>query len=320
MKTDISVIVVNWNGRRFLPRCLEALARQTANSLEVIVVDNASTDGSAEWIRTHHPEVKLLAMPHNLGFAAANNLAAQRASGHWLALLNPDAFPEPDWLAALHAASRAFPEASSFAGKLLMAEHPERLDGTGDVYHVSGLAWRRDHDRSDASASRGGGWVFSPCGASALYRRDRFLELGGFDEDFFCYLEDIDLGFRMQLLGDRCRYVPDAVARHLGSASTGQRSAFSSYQGQRNLVWVYCKNMPGPLFWTYLPLHVVMNLFSVAWLALRGQGRVALAAKRDALKHLRTMWRKRRAIQQNRRVGCWRLRRSLARGLSVVRR
>lgn len=133
-----------------------------------------------------------------------------------------------------------------------------------------------------------------------MISKDALLSAGGFDEDFFCYVEDVDLGFRLRLLGHRCWYVPDSVVLHVGSAVTGRRSDFSIYHGHRNLVWTFVKNMPGVLFWLLLPLHVVLNLVSVIWFALRGQGAVILRAKRDALLGLPKMWRKRQQIQKAR--------------------
>lgn len=129
-------------------------------------------------------------------------------------------------------------------------------------------------------------------GAAALH------EVGGFDEDFFCHVEDVDLGFRLRLAGHRCHYVPSSVAHHVGSGTTGgQHSDFAVYHAHRNLVWTYVKDMPGVLFWSFLPLHLAMNLAALVLFTLRGQGRVVLRAKRDAIKGLPKMWRKRQLIQ-----------------------
>ena len=316
MAIEISVIVVNFNSGALLGECLRHLRAQTRCPEQIIVVDNASHDGSADQLEDDYPGVRVIRLNHNLGFAVANNLAARQAGDvEWLALLNPDAFPAPDWLERLLAAARAHPECASFGARLLDAGDPGRLDGTGDVYHVSGLAWRRDHGRSVASGTTEAGEIFAPCAAAALYRRAAFQEAGGFDEDYFCYFEDVDLGFRLRLLGYGCRYVPDAVVRHVGSAVTGRRSPFSLYHGHRNLVWTWCKNMPGPLFWLYLPQHLLLNLVAVLWFALRGQGGVLLRAKWDALRGLPRCWRRRAAVQSRCRVSSWRLRRMLNRGL-----
>jgi GT2 family glycosyltransferase len=317
----VAVIIVNFNSGILLGQCLRHLCAQTRRPERVIVVDNASHDGSADRLEAHYPGVEVIRLDHNRGFASANNLAARSADAvEWLALLNPDAFPEPEWLECLLAAAATDPDCASFGARLLDAGDPDRLDGTGDVYHVSGLAWRRDHGRPVAVGAREAGEIFAPCAAAALYRRAAFFEAGGFDENYFCYFEDVDLGFRLRLLGHGCRYVPDAVVRHVGSAVTGRRSPFSLYHGHRNLVWTWCKNMPGPLFWLYLPQHVLLNLGALLWFALHGQGLTLLRAKWDALRGLPRCWRRRHAIQARRRVSSWSLRRMMSRGLLALHR
>ena len=319
LASGVAVIIVNFNSGPLLGECLRHVRAQTRRPERIIVVDNASDDGSVDRLEGDCPELEIVRSDHNLGFAAANNLAARRAGEvEWLALLNPDAFPEPDWLERLLAAARAHPECASLGARLVDAGDSARLDGTGDAYHVSGLAWRRDHGKPTGAGASQAGEIFAPCAAAALYRRAAFFEAGGFDEDYFCYFEDVDLGFRLRLLGYGCRYAPDAVVRHVGSAVTGRRSPFSLYHGHRNLVWTWCKNMPGPLFWLYLPQHLLLNLGSLLWFALRGQGAALLRAKRDALRGLPRCWRQRKAIQSRRRVSAWRLRRMMSHGLLAL--
>jgi len=297
-----TVVVVNWNGEQFLERCLAALLVQTATPHEIILLDNASTDGSVE-IARKFPSVRLMALEQNTGFARGNNLVIDSASmaSEWFALINPDAFAAPRWLESLLAAAESNPEFDVFGSKLVNSADPTLLDGTGDAYHISGLAWRTAHGVPVSHLGENECEIFSPCAAAALYRRSALLEAGGFDEDFFCYVEDVDLGFRLRLAGYRCLYVPQSVVHHVGSGTTGgKNSDFSVYHGHRNLVWTFVKNMPGVLFWLLLPLHVALNLVSILWFALRGQGAVILRAKRDALFGLPKMWRKRRLIQKAR--------------------
>ena len=301
-RAKVTVVIVNWNGERFLDRCLLAVLDQTVKPKEIILVDNASSDGSL-CIARRYPSVRVLAQVENLGFARGNNVAIEAAAGdaEWIALLNPDAFPEPHWLEALLSAARDYPVFDFFCSKLVNAGDPAVLDGVGDAYHMSGMAWRMGHGVPVSSFSEESREVFSSCAAAALYRRSALLEVGGFDEDFFCYVEDVDLGFRLRLTGHKALYVPDAVAHHVGSATTGgQHSDFSLYHGHRNLVWTFVKDMPGILFWLLLPLHVVMNLASIFWFALKGRGGVILRAKRDALLGLPKMWGKRKGIQSTR--------------------
>lgn len=316
----VAVVIVNLNAGEFLPRVLDSLAAQTVAPARIIVVDNASSDGSAEAVRERYPDVELIALDRNTGFAAANNLGVRAAEGcDWVALLNPDAFPEPDWLEALVAASRESPGHAFFGSRMVSAREPDRIDGLGDCYHVSGLSWRREHGRRVAGRRAPATAVdtFSACAGAALYRRDVFLEAGGFDESFFCYIEDSDLGFRLRLQGHRCRYVPQAEVRHVGSALTGVESDFTVYHSNRNLVWAWAKNMPSPLFWIYLPAHLIVNALMVLLYALKGQGRVVLAAKRDALRGLPRVLRARAEIQSRRVVSPLELRGSMARGLSA---
>ncbi|MDS4028232.1 MAG: glycosyltransferase family 2 protein [Candidatus Contendobacter sp.] len=313
--------MVNHNGGRYLGRCLRALAAQTVRPRQTIVIDNASTDGSIDSLPEHFPWLHIIHCTENLGFAAANNLAVARGEPtEWLALLNPDAFPAPDWLAALQRATRDYPQYAVFGSRLLDAADPERLDGAGDCYHVSGLAWRRWHGGSATEHGLRVEEVFAPCAAAALYRRRVFREVDGFDERFFCYMEDVDLGFRMRLLGYRCLYVPMAVVHHVGSGITGIRGEFATYHGHRNLIWTYVKNMPSPWFWLYLPAHLALNLLSIAWLGWRGQGRVALRAKVDALRELPQIWRQRQGIQKKRRVAGRELRRAMTTGWAALAR
>ncbi len=302
MHTKATVIIVNWYGERFLKDCLSALLAQTVAPHDIVFIDNASTDSSLEIVRCF-PSVRLLAQNENLGFACGNNLAIEAASeeSEWVVLLNPDAFVEPNWLESLLLAAHVHSDFDVFGSKLVKAANPAILDGAGDAYHISGLVWRMGHNALVSSYSEQPCEVFSPCAAAAMYRRKVLLEVGGFDEDFFCYVEDVDLGFRLRLAGYRCLYVPSTVAHHVGSGTTGgQHSDFAVYHGHRNLVWAYVKNMPDILFWVFLPLHLVMNLAVLLVFVARGQGAVMFRAKKDALLGLPKMWSKRRIIQRNR--------------------
>jgi len=298
----VSIIILNWNGERHLPRCLEAVAAQTFSDYEVIVLDNASTDRSAEQIEKHWPAFRVIRFERNLGFAIANNRGAALAAGEWLAFLNNDAFPEPGWLLSLVKASREHPEFSFFSSRLVYAEQPDLIQSSGDVYNVSGFAWPRDNNRPTEKSPSGCGEVFSPCAAAAFYKRTAFLEAGGFDEEFSSHHEDVELGFRLRLLGHRCLYAPDAVAAHIGSASYGRESDRTVYQVQRNVVRAFVTDMPGWLFWKYLPAHILANLIFLIYYSLRGQPGPVWRAKWHALLSIPSLNAKRKRIQQTRRV------------------
>ncbi|TAN71707.1 MAG: glycosyltransferase family 2 protein [Gallionella sp.] len=284
-----------------LLRCLESIRTQTLQPSRVIVIDNASSDGSEAAAAKAFPEFTIVALNENCGFAAANNYAVKIADDcEWLALLNPDAYAAQNWLERLLDAAQRNNGFSVFGTRMLMDNDPSLLDGVGDVYHISGLAWRKGHGMPAYGRFEEPVEIISPCAAAALYCRQGFLAVGGFDEDYFCYMEDVDLGLRFHLFGLRCLYVPGSLVRHTGAALTGNHSDFSIYHGHRNLVWTYIKNMPGALFWLLLPVHLALNIVAIVWFTLHGQGRVILSAKWDALCGIPKMWSKRHYIQKNR--------------------
>jgi GT2 family glycosyltransferase len=297
---SVTVIIVNYNAHALLEKSLVLLSQQSLATSRVLVMDNGSTDGSADRVQ-QMSGVTVKFLGANLGFAAANNRALLECDSEFVVLLNPDAFPEPDWLKNLVSAANTYPDYAAFGSRQLNAATPEILDGTGDVYHISGKVWRSGIGKQQKESDLIAREIFTPCAAAALYRRQALIDVGGFDEDFFCYMEDVDLGFRLRLAGHKVMYVPEAVVHHIGSATTGgSRSDFSVYHGHRNLVWCFVKNMPGFLFWLLLPAHLLLNMVSIIWFVMRGQGRVIFRAKRDALLGLPKMWQKRKLIQASR--------------------
>lgn len=295
MQKAIGVVIVNWNSGPFLEKCLKHLGAQTLAPGKILVLDNNSTDGSMEAAR-NFPGVQLIEMDRNLGFAAANNLAVREyLDTPWVVLLNPDAFPEPGWLEALYAESVKHPMCHAFSSRMLSHDAPLFLDGAGDNYHITGMAWRRGHGRSARGAYEVSDRVFSVCAAAAMYRRQTFLDLNGFDEDLFCYFEDVDLSFRINLAGYTCRYVSGAVVRHVGYGSTARHSEFSLYHGHRNMVWCFLANMPLVPLIIFLPLHILFNLFSILYMMRLGHGRVLIKSKYHALLGMKKYLKKRRA-------------------------
>jgi GT2 family glycosyltransferase len=318
MSLKIAVIIVNYNSEMLLQRCLLALEHQTYQPARILVIDNGS-DTPLQMDTIKHPFVEIIHLGKNLGFAAANNRGIwQTGDCEWVALLNPDAFPHSDWLAQLVKTAQENTEFACFASHLISAENPEILDGTGDVYHVSGRPWRRDYGKKNLF-SRKTEEIFAACAAAAMYKRSALIEVGGFDEQYFCYVEDVDLGFRLRLANYRCLYVPEAVVFHIGSAITGKKSDFFVYYGQRNLIWTYVKNMPGVLFWFYLPQHILLNIFSLFFFTLRGQFKIAFQAKWDALRQLPTILQDRKKIQNLRKISPWQIRQFMAKGLPFRR-
>lgn len=297
---SVTVIIVNFNSGLLLSECLAHLQAQTVAADNILVIDNASSDGSANVAQTF-PNIVLHQSTENLGFAGGNNLALACADTEFVALLNPDAFPAHDWLERLLAAAALYPDVAAFGSRQLCSASSDTIDGIGDSYHISGLVWRRRHGARQTAEDLMRQEIFSPCAAAALYRRQMLIEVGGFDKDYFCYVEDVDLGFRLRLAGYKSMYVPDAIVSHVGSATTGGSSSeFSVYHGHRNLVWTFIKNMPGVLFWLLLPCHLLLNLLTLGVFSLRGKGRVIFRAKWDALKGIPNAWSKRKQIQARR--------------------
>lgn len=312
----VVVIIINYNSGDMLLHCLHNLELQTWPSFKVIVVDNASSDDSLARAKRDYPWIEAVRLESNVGFAKGNNIGAALAPEcPWIACLNPDAYARPDWLANLMQTAQAHPEFAFFGSKLILAEDPGRLDGTGDIYHVSGAAWRRDHGRALAKGHHIEGEIFAPCAAAALYRRDVFDAVGGFDSDYFCYFEDVDLAFRMRLVGYRCYYVPSAVVHHVSSAITGYQSPFTVYHGHRNLVWTFFKDMPLPLVLVYLLSHLFLNLASIVLYTFKGQPITILKAKWDAILGLRSVWQKRQKVQSQRTVSSLAILRLMERNL-----
>ena len=300
-QSKATIITLNWNNSTHLYYCLNNLTSQSLSDLDIVLLDNGSTHSLADTLIKQYPTLTLIIkrLNSNLGFAAANNIGARMAKGKWIILLNADAFPEPDWLEKLVKAAEENPEYSFFSSRQVQYNQSDLLDGAGDAYHISGLAWRNGYNYKTTDYGQEQKEVFSACAAAALIERDLFLDMGGFDEDFFSYFEDVDLGFRLRLQGKKCLYVPDAIVHHVGSASTGKRSDFSVYYGYRNMIWTFFKDMPSPLIWLFLPIHIGTVLFFILYLTLRGQGKAILRAVFDALKGLPNILKKRKRIQQN---------------------
>ncbi len=254
----ITIVVVAYQSGPTLARCLAGLAAQSFRDFEVLLVDNASTDGAPQAAAKADPSIRLIEPGANTGFAAGNNLAARQAKGRWLVLLNPDAYPHPDWLEKLAAAAARHPDVNSFASLQLVADETDLMDGAGDVMTSAGIPFRGGYRRK-ASAKVFEGEVFSACGAAMMLDRALFLRLGGFDERFFCYCEDVDLGYRLRLDGEPTLLIPNARVEHVGSATLGVRSEFALFHGARNRVWTFLKNTPGPMLWWSAPLHFAVT-------------------------------------------------------------
>ncbi len=295
------VIVLNWNGLAWLDRCLKGLCAQTMAPTEIVVVDNASTDGSVAHLRARWPGIRVDVLAANAGFAAGNNRGAVDARTDALIFLNNDTEVEPGWLEALVRAAEADSTRGLVASKIVYMDRPDLVDSAGDGYLRCGGGFKRGHGRP-ANAAVAPGEVFGACGAAFLIRRVLFEELGGFDEDFFMVYEDVDLSYRARLSGARVWYAADAVVRHAGSAALGRLSDRAVYLGQRNLEWTWLKNTPASLWWRSLPAHVLYSLAAGAAYARRGQFGPWLRGKAAVFTAARHLWHKRSQVQRRTRV------------------
>ncbi|HEY3729570.1 MAG TPA: glycosyltransferase family 2 protein [Solirubrobacteraceae bacterium] len=235
-----SVVIPNWNGLRWLPACLESLAAQELAPAEVIVVDNGSGDASLEYLRSEHPEVRVIEMGSNTGFAVAANRGLEAAGGELVALVNTDVVLEPDWLRRMAGALAANPQAASVTGKMLDLADRRYVYDAGDVLRRDGACDQRGRFLIDDGRWDAPGEVFGACAGAAVYRRSVVLGAGGFDERYFAYLEDVDLALRLRLGGWRCRYEP-AVALHAGEGSSHQLPGAHHYLVQRNTLLLVAK-------------------------------------------------------------------------------
>ncbi len=295
----VRVLIVAYRSGETVQACVDSLLAQTITDFEVRIVDNGPEgDRAVAALRGLDERFAVIRPGRNCGFAGGNNLAARDARTRWLALLNPDAIAEPEWLETLVLAAEQ--AGAEMAGSLqLWQGHEGRLDGAGDAYHVSGIAWRGLRGKPRALAPDSGE-TFAPCAAAALYDRELFERLGGFDEDFFAYHEDVDLAFRMRLAGARTLQVQEARVWHVASGAPGEASALAVRLGTRNRIWTYIKNMPGWLVWALAPLHCVAVLASMLRDLRRRRGRAALDGVLEAIGALGPVLEGRRRVQAHR--------------------
>ncbi|MGB3634029.1 MAG: glycosyltransferase family 2 protein [Rubrobacteraceae bacterium] len=303
MSVRVAVVIPNWNGHRLLETCLTALQAQCFEDFEVVLVDNGSTDNSVDFVAENFPEVRVVPLQDNRGFAAAVNQGIKASDSEYVVLLNNDTEMHPDWLGTLVHAAKSHPDTGFFTSKLVDFYDRRFLDGAGDALRLSGLPYRVGHGERDRGQFDSPKFVFGACAAAALYRRTMLEKIGLFDEDFVSYCEDGDLSFRAQLAGYPCRYVPESVVYHMGSASTGgKRSATATRLGTRNSLSLLVKNLPLSLVPHILPFFVFAQLTRMLTAAATGTLRSHLQGLSEALRRLPLMLEKRRRIQVSKKL------------------
>jgi GT2 family glycosyltransferase len=306
----VSVVIPNWNGKKWLKPCLESLRHQSFTDFSTYVVDNGSTDGSVAYLREHFPEIRVVALPDNRGFAAAMNAGIEASTGDYVAALNNDTEVDRLWLEALVGTLDQRPDVGLCASKILHFDDRSIIDSVGDSYTRTGFAFKLGAHERDEGQFQGVFDVFGACAAAAIYRRSMLADIGLFDEDFFCYMEDVDLCIRARLAGYRCVSVSAAIVYHIGSATTGgSASAFSIRMTTKNIYNILFKDIPMPL----LPMMLILTIAAQAgaiilsfvtprypW--LRRNLRAYFSGLAAALRQAPTMLRKRRQLRRLKRI------------------
>jgi GT2 family glycosyltransferase len=299
----LTAVVLTYNGRQLLEVALPSLAEQRYRDFATIVVDNGSSDDTLEWLQASWPEVDVVALPRNIGVTAALNVCVAAAASELVGLFNNDLELDPGCLGELVQGLDEHPEAGSAAAKLLNYHDREQIDGAGDIFRWSGTAGRRGHGERDVGQYDRPQAVFGACGGAAVYRRQALERVGPFDEDFFAFYEDVDWSFRAQLAGFSCRYVPSAVAYHMGSATLGPGlSEFTRYHLWRNGIWMAAKDYPLPLLLWQLPRLLAHQLDNLREAIRERRLGLLWRAWRDALRALPRLLYKRAGVQRTRRV------------------
>ncbi|MBI4454418.1 MAG: glycosyltransferase family 2 protein [Acidobacteria bacterium] len=314
--TLVSVVVLNHNGLHYLEDCLASLDAQTYQPLEIILVDNGSTDGSVDLVKGCYRGVRLLCLKENVGFAAGNNYGFRVARGNYVALLNNDAIAAPDWVEKLVQAGERYPEYAMFGSKILRHEAPERLDKVGHLMYWDGQNKGRGSGELDGHPFDQATEIFFPDGCAALYRRSLLEDVGGFDEKFFAYGDDADLGIRARLRGWKAYYVPVARVWHRRSGTAGLYSPQKIFWIERNRFWLAVKNFPLALL-IASPIFTAYRFFWNFWYGLWRKGaagnfvkehslfllgRTVFSAYLDGLRRVAPVWRDRKEIRRTRRL------------------
>ncbi len=299
----ISVIIPNWNGKKYLKTCFDSLRNQSFKNFEIILIDNGSQDSSTEFLRENYPEVRIIALPDNVGFSKAVNVGIKKARGEWIVLLNNDTETHPDWLQNLKLATEKYPQYYFFASKILCFDQRDIIDSAGDGLYINGVAYRRGHHQKDSKEFDEEIEVFGPCGAAALYKKKLFDEIGYFDEDFFAFYEDVDLNFRAQLAGFRCMYITSAVVYHIGHGSS-HNNDWVAFLCRRNQIFTLIKNMSVKfclknfkaivwfrIWWAFKDLIKTITRYK-----LNNAVKIRMKSRYAALKGFPKMYRKRRLI------------------------
>ena len=310
---NTSVIILNWNGKKFLDECLSSLKRQTYSDFETIVVDNGSMDGSVQYIKdTFQDFVRLIENEKNHGFAMGNNIGISRAEGKYIVLLNNDTRVDPDFLKSLVSTARKYPDVGMCASKVYLDQGEKIIDTAGHLIYKDGLNRGRGRLETDRGQYDKLEEVLFPSGCAALYKKEMLEEIGLLDEDFFAYGDDTDIGLKARLAGWRCLYVPEAVVYHKYSGSTSAYSPFKAFLVERNRIWIAIKYFPLSML-LLNPYYAFIRYVFQAYGVFTHKGAAGLFAEEyshgrllsilvkahfEAFRKFPGMWKKRKKIQK----------------------
>ena len=287
-----SIIIPTYNGIRHMKPCLDSILSQDYPDFELIVVDNASMDGTVEFIRTHYPSVRIVENHQNRGYAGGCNDGYRVSHGEYILMLNSDTVLFSTCLSELDRSISSYPLCGMYAPKILYPDGT--INAAGSEASLSGSAWERG--KGEKNGYNTPCEVFGPHGAAALFSREVIEITGGFDEDFFLFVEETDLAYRARLAGYSCRYVPGAVIYHYHGGTVQRRSDLALYYLHRNAIWYVIKDFPFPALIFSLPLIFGRNVLVILYYILKGQGTIIIKAKRDAIRGLPRFIRKRKEI------------------------
>ncbi|MBU4077261.1 MAG: glycosyltransferase family 2 protein [Euryarchaeota archaeon] len=285
----VSIILVNYDGKKYLDACLSSLKNQTYYNFEVIFVDNASMDGSVDYVKAHFPSVLIIENPKNYGFAKGNNIGIGEAKGDLIATLNNDTEVTPGWIEELVKSINSDDNVGMCASKMMFMENRKTINSTGICISRSGACWDRGMFECDNGQYESIGEVFGPCAGAAMYRKSMLEEIGLFDEDFYAYMEDADLAFRGRLAGWKCLYVPKAVVYHVHGGTAGYATDYTIFYGNRNIIWNCIKNFPNRLLITSLLWIIGRNIAVIPYYVLKGHGSAIFKSKISAIRGIPKM-------------------------------
>ncbi|MFA7244326.1 MAG: glycosyltransferase family 2 protein [Patescibacteria group bacterium] len=300
-KVKLSIVIPNWNGEKFLSKCLDSLLHQSENNIEIIVVDNGSGDQS-ETIIKKYKQVKLIKLKENCGFSIAVNVGIKAANSELIGLINNDTEVDENWVSEMYVAAKNHPEAGFFASKMIDYYHREIIAAAGDAMNWWGRAYNigkyeKNNENFDSEK-----YVFGACAGASVYRKALFEKIGLFDEDFFMYLEDVDISLRAQYAGFKCLFVPGAIIYHMGSASAGKKSGFVFKYINKNRWHVMYKNFPLSRIIIYSPLILLSELRFLAAAIVKGYFTEYIWAVKTCISEHGKMIEKRKKILRERKV------------------